>query len=91
MIAKALRARAEGSLRRRSAALLALLVALALAAAALSPAAVIQQGNLRITVLSLVQPYKLPRTGTAPIAVFVSGHVATADVSVTLPQVQGGG
>ncbi len=38
-------------------------------------ATVIQQGNLRITVLSQVQPYKLPRQGTAPIAVFVSGHL----------------
>jgi hypothetical protein len=39
-------------------------------------AAVVQAGNLRITLLGQVQPYKLPREGTAPIAVFVSGHVA---------------
>jgi hypothetical protein len=37
---------------------------------------VVQEGNLRITVLSQVLPYKLPRHGTAPIAVFVSGHLS---------------
>lgn len=48
----------------------------ALLAVQLSPAAVVQAGNLRITLLSQVKPYKLPRHGSAPIAVFVSGHVA---------------
>jgi hypothetical protein len=38
-------------------------------------AAVVQHENLRITLLSQVQPYKLPRTGTAPIAILISGHV----------------
>jgi hypothetical protein len=38
--------------------------------------AVVQQGNLRITLISQVQPYKLPRHATAPIAILVSGHVA---------------
>jgi hypothetical protein len=51
---------------------LALLVVLASA----SVAAVVQQGNLRITLLSQVQPYKLPRIGTSPIAVFVAGRIA---------------
>ncbi len=41
----------------------------------IATAAVIQRGNLRITVLSQILPYKLPRTGTDPIAVFVSGHL----------------
>jgi hypothetical protein len=59
---------------RRRQALLATAVAL-LACASLAKATVVQEGNLRITVLSQVQPYKLPRTGTAPIAVFVSGHL----------------
>ena len=45
------------------------------ACASLAGATVVQQGNLRITVLSQVLPYKLPRQGTAPIAVFVSGHL----------------
>jgi hypothetical protein len=47
-----------------------------LACASLAQATVIQEGNLRITVLSQIQPYKLPREGTAPIAVFVSGHLS---------------
>jgi hypothetical protein len=42
----------------------------------LAHATVIQEGNLRITVLSQILPYKLPRQGTAPIAVFVSGHLS---------------
>lgn len=46
-----------------------------IACASLAHATVIQQANLRITVLSQVLPYKLPRVGTAPIAVFVSGHL----------------
>jgi hypothetical protein len=59
----------------KRAAALAAAVAL-LACASLARAAVVQEGNLRITVLSQIQPYKLPRTGTAPIAVFVSGHLS---------------
>jgi hypothetical protein len=49
--------------------------AAAIACASLAHATVIQKGNLRITVTSQIQPYKLPRQGTAPIAVFVSGHL----------------
>jgi hypothetical protein len=52
------------------------LFALALAIAGLAGAGVVQEGNLRITLTSQVQPYKLPRIGTAPIAILVSGHVA---------------
>src|SRR4051812_8894377 len=59
---------------RKRAWLLATAVGL-LAAASLANAAVVQKGNLRVTVLSQIQPYKLPRQGTAPIAVFVSGHL----------------
>lgn len=47
-----------------------------LAAASLAQAAVIQEGGLRITVTSQIQPYKLPRDKPAPIAVFVAGHLA---------------
>jgi hypothetical protein len=66
----------------------ATLATIALAAAAVSAtAAVVQQGNLRITVLSQIQPFKLPRTGTAPIAVFIAGHVATP-TGATPPQLQ---
>ena len=44
--------------------------------AATSSAAIVQSGNLRITLLSQVQPYKLPRIGTSPIAVFLAGRIA---------------
>ncbi len=54
---------------------LATLVAL-LCAGTLAHASVVQEGNLRITVLSQILPYKLPRHGVAPIAVFVSGHLS---------------
>jgi hypothetical protein len=60
---------------RRRAVALATAVAL-LSCASLAHATVIQEGNLRITILSQVQPYKLPRKGTAPIAVFVAGHLS---------------
>jgi len=59
---------------RRAAALAA--VAAALACASLARATVVQEGNVRIAVLSQILPYKLPRHGTAPIAVFVSGHLS---------------
>jgi hypothetical protein len=51
--------------------------ALLLFVASYATGAVVQTEGVRITVLSQVQPYKLPRKGTAPIAVFVSGHLAT--------------
>jgi hypothetical protein len=70
----------------RRAGLLVLSV-LAFTGCSLASAAVIQQGNLRITVQSQVQPFKLPRTGTAPIAVFISGHIATPS-GATPPQLR---
>jgi hypothetical protein len=70
----------------KRAALLATAVGLA-ACASLASATVIQQGNLRITVLSQVLPYKLPRVGTAPIAVFVSGHLEAPKGGIP-PQLQ---
>lgn len=73
---------------KRLAALGATLLVLATLSSALSPAAVVQQGTLRITLLSQVKPYKLPRTGTAPIAVFVSGHVGAVSGGVP-EQLQG--
>jgi hypothetical protein len=51
------------------------LAAAVFACASLAQAAVIQEGNLRITITSQVQPYKLPRDKPAPIAVFVAGHL----------------
>jgi hypothetical protein len=46
-----------------------------LASASLASATTLQSGDLRITVLAQVAPFKLPRTGTAPISASVSGHV----------------
>ncbi|HET8565809.1 MAG TPA: hypothetical protein VFL77_04965 [Solirubrobacterales bacterium] len=57
-------------------ALLASLLLLALAATA-ARATPVQDGTVRVTILTQISPYKLPRSGTAPIAVFVSGHVAS--------------
>ncbi|HEX5712284.1 MAG TPA: hypothetical protein VFX85_03105 [Solirubrobacterales bacterium] len=60
----------------------ALTLALALLIVAAAGATVIQQGNLRVTVRAQVAPNKLPRTGTAPIAVFIAGHVGSVDGKV---------
>lgn len=62
--------------RRRSLRFAVLVLALVIALAAWANATVVQQGNLRITLLSQVQPYKLPRIGTSPISVFVAGRIA---------------
>ncbi|HKH78111.1 MAG TPA: hypothetical protein VKA51_14225 [Rubrobacteraceae bacterium] len=61
--------------------------AAALCLAGLALAANVQQGNMRITVQSQIQPFKLPRETPAPIAVFLSGHVGTLD-GTTPPQLQ---
>lgn len=63
------------------------LAVLAVSGGGLATAAVVQQDGLRITVLSRILPFKLPRTGTAPIAVFVAGHIATPSGAVP-PQLQ---
>jgi len=62
-------------------------LSLAVALAALASAANVQVGNLRITVQSQIQPFKLPRDKPAPIAVFLAGHVGAVDGSVP-PQLQ---
>jgi hypothetical protein len=61
------------------------LAAALLATAGLAGAAVVQKGELRVTVVGQVKPYRLPRSQPAPIAVFVSGHVAMVD-RTTPPQ-----
>jgi hypothetical protein len=63
------------------------LATLALTGAGIATAATIQQDDLRITVLSQIQPFKLPRTEPAPIAVFIAGHIATPS-GATPPQLQ---
>ncbi|HEU5253088.1 MAG TPA: hypothetical protein VFU16_07175 [Solirubrobacterales bacterium] len=68
--------------------MLLLSAALALLTAVGSATAeVLQKGNLRVSVLSRIQPFKLPRHGTAPIAVFVGGHIGTTDGQVP-PQLE---
>jgi hypothetical protein len=56
-------------------------------AAGLTDAAVIQSKGVRITALAQVMPYKLPRVGTAPIAVFVAGHLENPEGGIP-PQLQ---
>ncbi len=72
-------------MRRRAVA--SALSVLAIASATLASAAVIQQDNLRITVLAQIQPSKLPRTRPTPIAIFIAGHIATP-TGATPPQLQ---
>jgi hypothetical protein len=65
-----------------------LLAALALiGGVAVANAAVVQEGNLRVSIATRLAPYKLPRTEPAPIKVFIAGHIFTAD-GVTPPQLQ---
>jgi hypothetical protein len=71
-------------------ALLATLFSLALFSLALvgaASAAVVQEGNLRISIATRLEPYKLPRTTSAPIKAFIAGHVFTAD-GQTPPQLK---
>jgi hypothetical protein len=70
----------------RKAGALATLVAL-LCFGTLARATVIQEGNVRVNVLSQILPYKLPRHGVAPIAVFVSGHLSEPHGGIP-PQLQ---
>jgi hypothetical protein len=51
------------------------MVMLALGSASLAHASTVQSGDLRITVIAQVAPFKLPRAEPAPISVLVSGHV----------------
>ena len=66
---------------------MAALVLCVVAVVATAHAAVVQRGELRITVLSQLSPYRLPRVGTAPISVFVAGHVEATDGGIP-PQLQ---
>jgi hypothetical protein len=71
----------------RTAAKAGALLAALLAVGGIASATVIQHGNLRVTLLAQVEPPKLPRKTPAPIAVFLSGHVASVDGTVP-PQLQ---
>lgn len=60
-----------------------------LAAAIAIPAAavVVQQNGLRVSITAQLKPYKLPREGSAPIDVFIAGHIRSTDQS-TPPQLR---
>jgi hypothetical protein len=60
----------------------AALAALAIVGVSGATAAVVQDESVRVTFLARVSPYKLPRTGTAPISVSVTGHVEARDGGV---------
>jgi hypothetical protein len=62
-------------MRKGKAAGLLAMTVVAIASASLAGATTIQSGDLRITVLAQIAPFKLPRKGTTPISAFVSGHV----------------
>ena len=63
------------------------IAALLVCGAALAGAEIVQKEMLRVTVIGQVKPYRLPRAEPAPIAVFVSGHIAMTDRS-TPPQLE---
>lgn len=63
------------------------MAALLLGGAALAGAVTVRQGAIQITALAQVKPNKLPRHGTAPIAVFIAGHLQSADGGIP-PQLQ---
>lgn len=71
---------------RKIAALLAL-TALTLCAASAAWAVSVQSGGVRVAVFAQVKPYKLPRTEAAPVAIAVSGHLASAQGGIP-PQLQ---
>lgn len=71
--------------RSRWVALAAGLVIAAMAIPAV--AAIVQQRGLRVSITAQLKPYKLPRVGSAPIDIFIAGHVGTTDGS-TPPQLR---
>lgn len=72
---------------RRRGKIWAIALAAFLGLATAAAATVVQRGNLRITVSSLIQPYRLSRTGVDPIAVFIAGHIGTTDKTIP-PQLE---
>jgi hypothetical protein len=56
-----------------------LIAVVALLCAGLAGAELSQNGNLRLRFSGRIAPKKLPRTGTAPVTVRVSGAIGTAD------------
>lgn len=65
----------------------ALCLTFLLATVAATSAVVVQKAGVRVSVLSQVMPYKLPRDKPAPIAIFVAGHLAAVDGGIP-PQLE---
>jgi hypothetical protein len=61
--------------RNRRVKAVAALAAILCLSSAVAAATVVQKGAVRVTILAQIAPYRLPRTGTAPISAFLSGHV----------------
>jgi hypothetical protein len=66
----------------------AALVAAAALLPSLAPAGVVQKGGVRVSVKGDLAPTRLPRHGTAPVAVSVAGHIAAATGSDSPPQLR---
>jgi hypothetical protein len=65
----------------------ALALALLATVCAIAAGTTIQSEGLRITVLSQIMPYRLPRTHPGPITVFIAGHLQSAEGGIP-PQLQ---
>ena len=74
-------------MRRRGVALGALVVALTVLVAGAAQAERGILENLEISVSGRVEPFRLPRDGSAPISVFIAGHLSTTN-GTTPPQLQ---
>jgi hypothetical protein len=79
--------RAKSRLLRAAVATLAAAVALAGLLVSGAPAEVAQKGGVRVSVTGEMSPSKLPRRGTAPVAVSLAGHIAPTK-SGALPQLE---
>ncbi len=73
--------------RARALALLASAAALASALTSISSAEVSQKDGVRVAVEGALSPKRLPRKGSAPVAVSVKGEISAASADV-LPQLQ---
>src|SRR3982751_3839089 len=47
-----------------------------------APAEVVQRGGVRISVTGTMSPTRLPRSGSAPVAVSMAGHLAPTEPGV---------
>jgi len=64
-----------------------LIAVIGLTVVAVAGAVTVQKRGLRVSILSQIMPYKLPREKTAPIAVFVAGRLENAKGGIP-PQLQ---